>query len=191
MPSIIPALRDAGKWNVLSEGQGGWVFLLGGRIDAVAEAVALLQRRHRQVFVHIDMVRGLTGDFEALRFFHEFAAPDGIISTHGHTLNHAAKLGMMTIQRIFLIDSQSVESGIAQVERQEADAVEVLPGVLPNLIQQLFSRIKQPLIAGGLITSLEQVHQALAAGAVSVSTSNSGLFGLPDLGNGPLTQKIR
>ena len=188
MPSVIPALRDTDKWNILGEGQGRWVFLLGGRVDAVAEAVALLQRRHWQVFVHIDMVKGLTWDFEALRFFHEFAAPDGIISTHGHAVNNAGKLGMMTIQRIFLIDSQSVDSGITQIERQGADAVEVLPGILPNLVQKLLSRLKQPLIAGGLITSIGQVQEALRAGAVSVSTSCPDLFEWVDKSAGPSSQ---
>ncbi|MCL5013962.1 MAG: glycerol-3-phosphate responsive antiterminator [Firmicutes bacterium] len=178
MPSVIPAIRDPEQWNALGDGQGRWVFLLGGRVDVVAEAVALLQRRHWHVFVHIDMVKGITGDFEGLRFFREFAAPDGIISTHSHTVNHAVKLGLMTIQRIFLIDSQSVESGIAQVEHQGADAVEVLPGILPNLIRILFSRLTRPLIAGGLITTAEQVEMALAAGAVSVSTSTRDLFAL-------------
>ncbi len=176
MPTVIPAIRDPEQWTVLGEGTGGWAFLLGGRVDMVAEAVALLQKRHWRVFVHIDMVKGITGDFEGLRFFHEFAAPDGIISTHSHTVNNAVKLGILAIQRIFLIDSQSVESGIAQVERGVADAIEVLPGILPELITMLFKRLKQPLIAGGLITSASQVEQALQAGALSVSTSSSDLL---------------
>ncbi|PSR25035.1 MAG: hypothetical protein C7B47_13215, partial [Sulfobacillus thermosulfidooxidans] len=103
MPIVIPALRDPEHWRLLGEGEGAWVFLLGGSVDSVAEGVARLQKRHWRVFVHVDMVKGIANDSEGLRFFHDYAAPDGIISTHSHTVSNAVKLGMLAIQRIFLI----------------------------------------------------------------------------------------
>lgn len=176
MPVIIQAIRDPNQWQDLSPSSPCWVFILGGTIDSVAESVARLQRWGCKVFVHVDMVKGLNGDFEGIRFFQEFAAPDGIITTHPYTITHAKKLGLAAIQRIFLLDSQSVESGIQQIAHVDADAVEVLPGLLPVLIRYLCQRIAKPLIAGGLITTTEHVAGALNAGAISVSTSSQRLW---------------
>ena len=176
MPLVIPALRDPEHWRMLGEGRGRWVFILGGKVDRVAEGVALLQKRQWRVFVHIDMVKGITNDSEGVQFFYDFAGPEGIITTHAHTVTHAHKLGMVTIQRIFLLDSQSVESGVAQVEHAGPDAVEVLPGILPEVVRALVHRLKEPVIAGGLITSVSHIHEIHAAGALSVSTSSLKLI---------------
>ncbi len=175
MPVVIRAIRDPGQWEDLSQSEPGWVFILGGAIDSVAESVARLQRMRCTVFVHVDMVKGLSSDFDGIRFFQDFASPDGIITTHQHTINHAKKLGLTAIQRVFLLDSQSVDSGIQQIAHADADAVEVLPGVLPLLIRYLCQRISKPLIAGGLVKTEQQVLDALAAGAVSVSSSTEAL----------------
>lgn len=65
-----------------------------------------------------------------------------------------------------------MESGLRNVARTRPDAVEVLPGVLPDQITRVADAIEVPLIAGGLITRMEQVNAALEAGALGVSTSS-------------------
>jgi glycerol uptake operon antiterminator len=176
MPVVIRAMREPGQEKQVDRAQGNaWIFLLGGSIEDAAESVACLQKKHWVVFVHVDMIKGITNDYQGVRVFQEFARPDGIITTHAHTVGHAKKLAIPVIQRIFLLDSLSVESGLSQVMHSDADAVEVLPGILPEAIAYLSRRIPRPLIAGGLIKTDEEVRAAIQAGATSVSSSTVAL----------------
>lgn len=176
IPVVIRAIRDPSYCkDLISPAQGRWMFILGGSIDTVAQSVAYLHRHQWKVFVHIDMVKGITSDFEGIRFFKEFANPEGIITTRQHNISHAKKLNLVAIQRIFLLDSQSIESGITQVQHCDADAIEVLPGILPEIISYLSKNINKPLIAGGLVTTEKHVNDAIRAGAVSVSSSSASL----------------
>lgn len=177
IPSIILALRnpeDALKLQRLPT--PGWVFILGGAIGPVIGATRKLSSMGWTVFIHVDMVKGLTNDADGIRFLQESASPCGIISTHPYALSHAKKLGLLCIQRIFLLDSQSIESGLKQVSRGDADIIEVLPGILPEIISSISESVLQPLIAGGLITTQRQIAEALKAGAVGVSTSSRALI---------------
>ncbi len=173
---VIPALRDLSQWSMLpSLSKGAWVFLLGGTVEQVCEPTMLLQRRGFSVFVHIDMLGGLTTDHEGLRFLQEYAGPDGIISTHRQTLIQAKKLGFSTVQRIFLLDSKALTTGISQVQAVNPTAVEVLPGILPDYIRSVALQVSCPVIAGGLVTDMQEVRLSIEAGAKAISTSSLSL----------------
>ena len=177
IPPVIIAIRDPIEWVTIANlHPPGWIFILGGGIDEVMKAVSNLNKLNWTVFMHADMTKGITNDYEGIKFIKKFVQPVGVISTHSQTMSHANKLGLLGIQRIFLLDSLSIESGIKQVTRSSADAVEVLPGVLPDIIARLSKVIAQPLIAGGLVQTKEHVREALKAGAVGVSTSSSQLY---------------
>jgi glycerol uptake operon antiterminator len=179
LPRIIPALREPARWTALPEPSGAaWVFVLGGTLSTVGDLVPRLRRRGWRVFVHVDMIRGLNPDREGLRFLAAYAGPDGIITTHSGIVSHAKKCGLVCVQRIFLLDSQSVATGIQQVRAAAPDAVETLPGVIPEVLARVSREVPCPVIAGGLITRLEQVRLALAAGAQSISTSTEALWTL-------------
>jgi glycerol uptake operon antiterminator len=150
--------------------------LLGGPLDAVAQATALLQKHGWVVFIHVDMVRGLSNDAEGLRFLVGYANPDGIISTHSTTITQAKRADLWTIQRIFLLDSQSITTGIQQVLSTRPDAVETLPGTLPEATNRIVRGIPCPVIAGGLVSTHEEVALMNAAGVRGISTSNQKLW---------------
>ncbi|WP_298211563.1 glycerol-3-phosphate responsive antiterminator [Ferrimicrobium sp.] len=176
IPKIIFAAREpADVLAMLAGMEPSWVFLLGGSASEVLGASKLLSDRGFSVFVHVDMLRGISNDSEGMRLLASFGHPKGIITTHPSAVNAAKKLGLLAIERIFLLDSLSVESGLRNVLRTKPDAVEVLPGVLPEQITKVADSIDVPLIAGGLITHLDQVTAALKAGARGVSTSSGSL----------------
>lgn len=177
IPRIIPALRSVGDGWVLPDLPAPrWVFLLGGTLSTIGEPVGQMQRRGWTVFVHADMLRGLAPDQEGMAFLADYAGPDGIITTHSHTVLAARKAGFVTIQRLFLLDSLSITTGVAQARSARPDAVEVLPGILPEATHQVVCALPCPVIAGGLLTEAAQVDQMVAAGAAGVSTSNPRLW---------------
>ena len=124
----------------------------------------------------MDLIDGIAPDQAGIRFIARYLKPDGVISTKPSALRYARAEGLITIQRIFLMDSASLENGIRLVSQLSPDYVEILPGLVPKAIAYLSASLKQPVIAGGMITEADDVHQALGAGAVAVSTSNPDLW---------------
>lgn len=54
--------------------------------------------------------------------------------------------------------------------------VEIMPGIMPEIIERLKIEIKIPIIAGGLISDKKDIIAALSAGADAVSTTKTGLW---------------
>lgn len=83
---------------------------------------------------------------------------------------------MYTIFRIFVLDSRAYQSIEKQKRQIKADFIEILPGVMPKIIQKINKLSSQAVIAGGLINDREDVIDALDAGAISVSTTNQEIW---------------
>lgn len=54
--------------------------------------------------------------------------------------------------------------------------MEILPGLMPKIIRKIEKTIKIPIITGGLIEDKEDIINALAGGAIGISTTNSKLW---------------
>ena len=153
------------------------VFLLGGDIQTLPDYIMLLRGAGKTVFVHLDLVEGIGRDASGVRYLAANGV-SGLISTRTPLVKAARQEGMIAVQRMFLIDSDSLESGVHMLGASHADCCEVMPGLVPKAITSLKGRIPQPIIAGGMITEGEEVEVALRAGAVAVSTSNRALWDL-------------
>lgn len=176
-PPMIPALRGLNEWDeLLHKPPTPVVFILGGTINTIAEPVGRLELHGWRVFLHVDMLRGLHADQDGLQFLMDYVGPTGIISTHSNTVQSARKVGLRAVQRIFVVDSQSVVTGIAQVQASRPDAVELMPALLPDAIRSVTGTVPCPVIAGGLLKNYSDIEKAWEAGATSVSTSNRSLW---------------
>ena len=99
-----------------------------------------------------------------------------MISTRAPLIKCADECGLETVQRMFLMDSQSFVSGVKLLKNSPCALVEVLPGLVPKAISFIGAELGRPVIAGGMITTRAEVEQALSAGAVAVSTSCAYLW---------------
>ncbi|MBN2796910.1 MAG: glycerol-3-phosphate responsive antiterminator [Clostridia bacterium] len=151
-------------------------FVLGGEISELKETLENL--KNKIVFVDIDLINGLKADGAGIRFIKSLGPLEGIITTKSHLIKEAQREGLKGIQRLFLLDSKNLESGIASVLKTKPDAVEVLPGVMPKILKKIIKEIQMPVIAGGLITDKEDIVQCLQVGVLGVSTSNPTLWNL-------------
>ncbi len=116
-------------------------------------------------------------DASGIRFLAQESQVDGIITTRSNLIQSAQKEGLVSIQRIFVLDSGSLLGGLNVIERSKPDAMEVLPGlILPAIIKKIRTKTSIPVIAGGLITRQEEVREILDAGAIGISTTSSRLF---------------
>jgi glycerol uptake operon antiterminator len=172
---VVPAVRgpDSALEAALA-GDHPAIFVLGGDIFKVLGRVGS-QSRRPQIYVNVDLVGGVAGDASGLRFLSRHV--EGIISTHRHVIELAKASGLITIQRLFAIDSGAVERGLKLIRRAEPQFVEILPALAYCQIADRYSAVLDlPVLAGGLLKSQEDISTILRAGAVGVSTSHQGLW---------------
>jgi len=176
---VIAALRRAGEIDEAIRQGAAILFMLGEDIFALRESVARAHASGRLLFAHIDLIKGIGRDESGLRFLARDLGVDGVLTTRANLVGPAKREGLVAIQRLFVLDSESLEAGLPSVGRAAPDAVELLPGViLPVIAERLHDASLPPLIAGGLIRTAAQVRGALEAGAVGVSTSERSLWTL-------------
>lgn len=77
---------------------------------------------------------------------------------------------------MFLVDTDAVENGLKQVSEITPDALEVMPGIVPEMVANLVQRTNIPIITGGLVQHRHHITQALQSGAIAVSTGNPTLW---------------
>jgi glycerol uptake operon antiterminator len=172
---VVPAVRgpDSALEAALA-GEHPAIFVLGGDIFKVLARVGSQSRRPR-IYVNVDLVGGIAADASGLRFLS--GRVEGIISTHRHVIELAKTSGLITIQRLFAIDSGAVERGLKLIRRAEPQFVEILPALAYCEIAEQYSEVLSlPGLAGGLLKSQEDIASILKAGAVGVSTSHQGLW---------------
>lgn len=173
---IIAAIRDIDNVDIVIDKPIKCIFLLTGNILNIKYAVQHLQRADKRVFLHVDLLEGISQDNAGIRYIAQEVKPDGIITTRGNIIGCAKKERLFTIQRVFILDSLAIDTAKRSIRKINSDAVEILPGVIPKTIKKLHKDIKHPLIAGGLIEDLHEIKASLEAGAVAVSASKQRLW---------------
>lgn len=152
------------------------VFVLYGSINTIPQIVTCLKEAGKIVFVHIDLLDGLSPREAAVDYLIRNTRTDGIISTKPVLIRYAKSCGLLTIQRFFVLDSLALENIRKTDQPDSADLVEILPGLMPKIIGKLSSELHKPIIAGGLISDKEDVITALRAGAIAISSTNQDVW---------------
>ena len=89
----------------------------------------------------------------------------------------AKDIGLVTVQRFFIVDSHSVDTAVESIRIAKPDVVEIMPGVVCKKIHEFSDKVRNtPILAGGLIEFKEDVDNAIEAGATAVSTANRQLW---------------
>lgn len=175
---IIAAIRDdAGLEEVLTLDLDV-IFVLYGDLCTIPEIVRRCKEHGKIVFVHLDLISGLALREAAVDFIYQFTQADGIISTKPALMKRARELGLASVLRFFVLDSMAFETISKQLAAGRPDFLEILPGQMPKVIKKIRSQAGIPIIAGGLISDREDVMAALDAGAIAISSTNTGVWKL-------------
>lgn len=150
--------------------------LLTGNISVIKKYVDVLKKNERFVFLHLEKIEGISYDKEGLKFVAKFFKPHGIISTKSSLIKIAKSLDLLTIQRLFLVDSDAMKRGLDSINRDRPTAVEVMPGIIPKAIKELSQNTNVPIITGGLFKNKNQMIEALEHGAIAVSSGTPKLW---------------
>lgn len=154
------------------------VFVLFGDICTIRTIVKRLKDAGKIVIVHVDLIVGLSSKEIVVDFIKMSTEADGIISTKVPLIRRGNELDFITVQRCFLLDSMAYENLRQQQHQVKPDYIEVLPGIMPQVISKMCKVSKAPIIAGGLISEKESVMSALSAGAMAVSSTNHEVWKL-------------
>ena len=173
---IIAAVKDEKELKESLMTDCKVIFILFGNICNISEIVEKIKNKDKLAIIHADLVQGLSAKTEAIDYLRLNTKADGMISTKGNLVKYAVEIGLIGILRNFIIDSMAMENVNKQVSLANPDMVEIMPGIMPEIIEKIKSELKLPLIAGGLISEKKDVIAALAAGADAVSTTKIGLW---------------
>lgn len=168
---VIAAVKDEDGLEKAIRSDCETVFLLASTIMDVEQLVGRLHAAGKLAVVHVDLVEGLGNREIAVDALVRLCHPDGIISTRPALVRRARHLGLVTIQRAFILDSMSVTSLHSQLAVGKPDFIEILPGIMPRVITEISQSTATPVIAGGLIKYKDEVVAAIRAGAVAISTT--------------------
>ena len=153
------------------------IFFLRAPAFHLGPLVWAVQARGKMAFVHIDLISGLGKDRAGVAFLAREIGVNGILTSHGSLIAAAKADRVIAVQRLLLHDDLGLPSALTALERAQPDIVEVLPGVVfPEIAEQLRSRVKAPMIVGGLITEADQRAAILRAGGRAVTTSSVALW---------------
>jgi len=177
---VIPAIRDIRDIPVALNSGNQVLFLLTGDIFDLLRIKEEYMASGNVVFLlHLDLVKGVARDQVGIRFLKTNIGIDGIISTHANLIQFARKEGLATIQRLFIIDSESLKKGTNLVQNCRPDGVEILPGmILPHITGEIKHINFPPVVAGGIIKTKQDVLTVIQSGAIAVSTSRKELWEL-------------
>jgi len=128
------------------------------------------------VVVHVDLVSGVGKDRAGIHYLNGIGV-DAIITSRSQLVSAGRAEGLVTIQRLLLVDDSALETGVRTIARAAPDVVEVLPGVIfPTIAPMLQQMLDGPFIAGGFIRTADDVARIRAAGGILSSSSTYALW---------------
>ncbi|MBP0725432.1 glycerol-3-phosphate responsive antiterminator [Bacillus sp. RG28] len=175
---IIPSIRSVQDLEKMFDFSYRYGVFLDIHISRLRSLYSLARENGKQMFLHIDLVQGLKSDEYATEYICQEIEPFGIISTKGNVILKAKQKKVKAIQRVFAIDSSSIEKSYSMINKINPDYIEILPGVVPKIIKEIKNSTGKQIFAGGLIKTSDEVEQAIEAGASAITTSYIELWKL-------------
>ena len=177
-PVIAAAKDDKGLDACLLSPCDVVVVLFGNILD-IAEITKKITDAGRIAIVHLDLIDGLSSSPSAVDYIQNRTSAVGIISTKSVIIKRAKQVGLIAIQRFFLLDSLALSNISKQISSNHPDFIELIPGAMPKIISEVTNSLTDvPVITGGLIRDTQDVINALDSGAIAVSVTNCRLIEL-------------
>lgn len=175
MNTVIAAVKSEEDFNVALSSNVDTVFLLSSDIFSLKNKIDEVHKNGKKIYIHFDFINGLGKDKFGLQYV-KHIAPDGIISVKPNIVRQAREVGLVSIQRFFVVDSKAIDTAFEMIESVKPDMIEVMPGIAFKAIKMFSEKLDIPVIAGGLISENEEVDFALIHGATAISTGNQELW---------------
>lgn len=174
---IAAAIRTEKDFSTALRSDVDMIFLLHSNIMTVHQYVKEIHSAGKKAFIHVDFAEGIGKDRYGLEFLAKQGV-DGILTTRTNIVKAAKEYGLITVQRFFIVDSHSLGTSVDSIKISKPDIIEIMPGVVTKKIKEFADKASMPIIAGGLVETVEEVRAALQAGADVVSTGEAELWSM-------------
>lgn len=175
MSKVIAALRREDDFEEALLSKVKIIFDFSINVINIEEKVKKAHSANKKIFIHMDLAEGIGKDKYGIQYVKKIGI-DGVISTRTNIIKAAKEAGLCTIQRFFVLDSQSVDTVMKTLSSAKPDMIELMPGTLCKIISRISSQTDIPIIAGGLIENQNEVCEAYKSGAVAISTGKTQLW---------------
>ncbi len=173
---VAAATKSSEDMELALDADASLLFLLKGDAFQLAPFVEQAHARGKGIVVHVDLVSGVGKDRAGIHYLHQIGV-DAIITSRSQLISAGKAEGLVTIQRLLLVDDSALETGVRTIARAAPDVVEVLPGVVfPSVAPMLQQMLPGPFIAGGFIRTAEDVARIQTAGGILSSSSTYALW---------------
>lgn len=152
------------------------ILLINASIGDILDEKLKEINKIKPILIHTDLVKGISREKEGIEFVCKHMSPFGIVSTKSNVIRAAKRHNVLTVQRIFLIDTSSLSIAISNIKQNDPDVVEVMPGIATSIIGKIKESIDKPIIVGGLISQEDQIDKAIEEGVDGISLSNNKLW---------------
>lgn len=148
------------------------IFLQTGNIFNLKEISQNVKSKDKNLYINIDSIDGFSKDTWGLEYIIKNIELDGIITNKSNLIKICKYMGVFSIEKLLIHDSMDLLNGLNTLRNSRPHCVDILPGLIPSIIETVSNETKIPIIASGLISTKEDVDLALNAGALGVSSSN-------------------
>lgn len=152
------------------------IFLLDGNIFNLKDISTKVKEKGKSLYIYVDSIDGFSKDTWGLEYMVKNVDLDGIISSKSSIIKMSMDMGVFTIQRTIIYNTKTLNTTLLSLKNMRPHAVELLPGLLPEIIHRIHHDTKLPIIASGLIDNKETAKICLDSGAIGICTSNIDLL---------------
>ncbi|MCD4826259.1 MAG: glycerol-3-phosphate responsive antiterminator [Acholeplasmataceae bacterium] len=175
--SILPAISShqaLKKFVTLNYEYG---ILMNFQLAQLPELIQIMKDNHKKVLIHSELIKGLSSDEYGAIYLIQNLKVDGIISSKPKVIDVCKKRKVLGIFRFFIKDSTALAQSISLARKVNPEYIEILPSSCVNIIDYVKKETEAQVLMGGLISSNQEIRHCIKSGAISVTTSNSELWG--------------
>lgn len=173
---IIAAVNNLENLDIALNSPCEIIFILTGNIFNLKEISHRVRAKNKGLYIHIDSVDGFSKDTWGLEYIIKNIYPDGIITEKDNLIKLSKGMGVFTIQRLFIMNSNSLDHAIDSIKKTRPNAIEILPGIMPKIIKKIITDTKMPVISSGLISDKDDLNSILNAGSIAISSSKKNIW---------------
>ncbi len=153
---VIAAVKDNASLQLAIDSECQFISVLYGNICTISNIVKKIKNAGKYAFIHVDLLEGASNKEVVIQFLKLVTEADGIISTKASMLKAARAEGFFWYSLLlFIVDLISFHNIDKQVAQSNPDCIEILPGCMPKVLGWVTEKIRQLLIAGGLVCDEE------------------------------------
>jgi len=173
---VLPAIKNYKDLKTFLTSSLEYGVVLNFHLAQLPDIIKSFNEHKKKAIVHLELIKGLAPDEFGALYLIQNLHVHGILGSKSKVVELCHKRNKISIFRIFLKDSMSLEQSAKIANRIKATYVEVLPSNTIDIIDKLKEEIGDTLIFGGLIYEKEHALRCLNKGATMISTSNPDLW---------------